>query len=193
MPRLRILKDGAALTEIELLPGANRIGRASENDIQIDEASISDQHCEIVIDEDRATLRDLGSTHGTFAGYQRITEAVLHPGQSVRVGSVQMIFLDVPTLKVVAPPAPPPQPAFDPETPTACCPYHPALIGALICKGCQKRFCPTCVNHRRVSNRDLNFCRLCGEECISTETFFARPPPPPNFFRELPDAFAYPF
>lgn len=190
MPRLRILNGGA---EIELLPGVNRIGRTAENDIQLDEPSVSNTHCQILIDERGATLRDLGSSSGTFAGYQRVTEALLRHGQGVRVGSVQMIFEDVSPIKIVSPPAPPPAPEIDPATSSTCCPYHPTLIGKFICKGCHQWFCHTCVNERRVANKDMIFCRRCGEECIATEVFFAEPPARPNFFREVPAAFAYPF
>lgn len=95
-------------------------------------------------------------------------------------------------LRIVPPAAPlaPPQPA--PETSPTFCPYHPTVIGKLVCKGCGKWFCSTCVNRRRVSNKDLTFCRTCGEECLPVEQFFAEPYEP-SFFRELPGAFAYPF
>src|SRR5262245_805948 len=180
MPKLRIV-NGGALREIELVRGISRIGRTPVNDIQLDHPSVSSVHGEFVIDDRSAVLRDLGSTNGTFVDEQRIEETELRSGQSIRFGSLEMVFEDmrpvVPTAVVSA----------------SCCPFHSTVFGSLVCKGCEKWFCAACVNLRRVGGKDLVFCRVCGEECVPVDDCFAIPAEPPSFYREVPRAFAYPF
>ena len=72
------------------------IGRSADNDICLAEAEVSRQHSglDLVMDGENpveVTLRDLGSTNGTFVNGRRLDPAaeptVLHNGDVVRVGS----------------------------------------------------------------------------------------------------------
>ena len=62
------------------------------NDFQITEASVSGTHCQILLDNGKAVIRDLGSTNGTFVNRAPVKEAVLQPGQTIHLGSVEMAF-----------------------------------------------------------------------------------------------------
>lgn len=68
------------------------IGRSSDNSIAIDSVGVSGHHCEIVIDGDRHTLRDCGSTNGTRVNNKDVKEAVLRPKDLVQVGAVEFLF-----------------------------------------------------------------------------------------------------
>jgi hypothetical protein len=78
--------------QIELKPGLNRIGRTDENDFSIPHQSVSTHHCEITVTDTTVTLKDLGSTNGTFVERVPVTEFKLHNGQHVQFGSVDMVF-----------------------------------------------------------------------------------------------------
>jgi CheY-like chemotaxis protein/pSer/pThr/pTyr-binding forkhead associated (FHA) protein len=68
------------------------IGRADGNTFQIAETSVSGRHCEVRLRGDELVVRDLQSTNGTFAAGQKISEGVLKPGQTLRVGEVELRF-----------------------------------------------------------------------------------------------------
>jgi serine/threonine protein kinase len=70
-----------------------RIGRSEGNDYQIADPSVSGRHCEVTLDRAGSLLvRDVGSTNGTFVEGQRITEALMKPGQALRLGNVELAF-----------------------------------------------------------------------------------------------------
>jgi pSer/pThr/pTyr-binding forkhead associated (FHA) protein len=90
MPRLVLLSEGFAGTAFELKAEKTTVGRVSDNNFEIPESSVSSHHAEIVLRGNEVLIRDLGSTNGTFIGGERITEAVLKPGQILRFGTIDL-------------------------------------------------------------------------------------------------------
>ena len=78
--------------QIELNPGLNRIGRDESNDFVINHPSVSTHHCEITVTDTTVTVKDLGSTNGTFVERVPVNVFQLHHGQHVQFGSVDMLF-----------------------------------------------------------------------------------------------------
>ncbi len=64
------------------------IGRRQDCDLCIPLMVVSRRHCELNIDQDRLTLRDLGSRNGTFLNGRPVDEAQLNPGDKIQVGPV---------------------------------------------------------------------------------------------------------
>jgi soluble lytic murein transglycosylase-like protein len=67
-----------------------RVGRAPENDIIIEggeAAVVSARHFEIHKEENSYRLLDLNSTNGTYVNGERVSEAVLEPPVSIRLGA----------------------------------------------------------------------------------------------------------
>lgn len=64
------------------------IGRSLDNDVIIQNASVSRRHAQIVFRHGRWLLRDLNSTHGTQVNGHRIEECVLRAGDTIRFGGV---------------------------------------------------------------------------------------------------------
>lgn len=86
-PRL-VTTDGRELVLTEL---SSKLGRGQDVDIHIDDSSVSRVHAEIVL-SNPPLIRDLNSTNGTFVDGKQITEAVLHDGAAVVLGTVNFIF-----------------------------------------------------------------------------------------------------
>jgi pSer/pThr/pTyr-binding forkhead associated (FHA) protein len=72
--------------------GTTRIGRALDNDIIINDASVSRHHASIEYRNGGFVLRDLGSQNGTWLSDQRVSEVPLGGGEAVRLGDAGFIF-----------------------------------------------------------------------------------------------------
>ena len=68
--------------------GTTKIGRSENNEIQIQEKSISRKHAEIYFDGGTFCIRDLGSKYGTMVDQQRISSEVcnLQNGAQIELG-----------------------------------------------------------------------------------------------------------
>lgn len=92
MPKLQVyLPDGTQAVH-DLTDEKITIGRLPENDLQIEEGSVSSRHAELVLEHDRYHLHDLGSTNGTFVNEEPVTDVILSPGDQMRFGSVEAVF-----------------------------------------------------------------------------------------------------
>jgi pSer/pThr/pTyr-binding forkhead associated (FHA) protein len=64
------------------------LGRINSCDLRIPLSSVSRQHCQIEARDDRITVRDLGSSNGTFLNNDRIQESALTAGDELVIGPV---------------------------------------------------------------------------------------------------------
>ena len=72
---------------------AFRIGRHSDNQLQVLEIDVSRHHCELRRVGDQFTLRDLDSRHGTFVNNTPIRERILGHSDLVTVGRSSLLFM----------------------------------------------------------------------------------------------------
>jgi hypothetical protein len=63
------------------------IGRHELNELQLESRTVSNFHAEILYENGRLTLRDLGSTNGTFVNDEGIREQRVASGDRIRIGS----------------------------------------------------------------------------------------------------------
>lgn len=67
-----------------------RVGRGLDNEVVLDDASVSRHHAEITREEGGAEVRDLGSTNGTWVNAGRVDVAPLEPGDQIAFGAVHL-------------------------------------------------------------------------------------------------------
>ena len=67
------------------------IGRGAQCEIQVDQESVSRNHCRIRFNGTEFLVRDLGSTNGTYVNDDRIDSAKLKPGDEVLIGRFHLI------------------------------------------------------------------------------------------------------
>ncbi len=87
-------------TKLAFTQGARRsVGRTKENDLQIDDASVSKIHAALILNADgNLTVADTGSTNGTFVGGERIAYGkafALAGGETIKFGTVEVAFARV--------------------------------------------------------------------------------------------------
>lgn len=76
-----------------LLQGRQTIGRRGDNDIVINDPSVSATHAWIINQHGHYVLMNTLSTNGTFVNDKRIHETVLVHGDRVRFGQAEFTFL----------------------------------------------------------------------------------------------------
>ena len=72
--------------------GRTIVGRGSDSDITIDDASASRKHIEIVWDGERAQVTDLKSTNGTQLNGKKLGKALLDPDSIIDIGSTRLVY-----------------------------------------------------------------------------------------------------
>jgi|SRR3954466_11267582 len=90
MARLVLLSEGLTGRTYDLKVEKTTVGRVSDNTFEIPEASVSSHHAEIILQGNDVLVKDLNSTNGTFINGNQVTEAVLKPGQILRLGTIEM-------------------------------------------------------------------------------------------------------
>ena len=168
--------QGGITEPIELRLGLNRIGRGSHNDFSLDHASVSSLHCEVTLNGDGMTVRDLDSTNGTFIDAQRIQTGELHTGQRLRLGSVELLA-EVAEVQVVIPEYQ--KPVLPPKlkTPTgkSVCINHDARAAMWKCTRCGHLLCTPCIHRlRRRGGKTLYLCPDCSGMCEVLPEFAAQ-------------------
>ena len=103
MAKLVILNQGMTGRTFEVNVSRTTVGRVEENTLQIFDPSVSSRHAEILLQGSELLVRDLDSTNGTFINGERITEAVLRPGQILRFGQVELKIDDGQPLSATPP------------------------------------------------------------------------------------------
>jgi pSer/pThr/pTyr-binding forkhead associated (FHA) protein len=68
------------------------IGRASDNDVIVDDGLVSRHHCQLKLQHGAYSFADLGSRNGSFVNGQPVSEIALGPGDRIRIGSTEIEF-----------------------------------------------------------------------------------------------------
>ncbi len=133
MAKLVILNQGMTGRTFELNVERTTVGRIEENTFQIADASVSSRHAEILLRGPEILIRDLNSTNGTFINGEKVSEAILKPGQTLRFGQVELKIDDGQPQAAPAP-APASAPAA-PRPPQAAAPQKQVDATMIIPRG----------------------------------------------------------
>ncbi len=89
---LAMFRAGGERRSFSVVRDMTVIGRREDCDLRIPLGEVSRKHCRIIRDGDTVRLEDLGSSNGTYHNNNRVQEAVLGPGDSIRVGPVTFVI-----------------------------------------------------------------------------------------------------
>ena len=94
MPALVVRAGGGRAGETFETGGLRTlIGRSPECHVFLDDVTVSRRHAEIIHEDDRYVIRDLGSLNGTFVNRRRIESAELSADDEVQIGKNRLTFL----------------------------------------------------------------------------------------------------
>ena len=94
MGRLILSLDGQILAEYNMSKERYTVGRLPDNDIRIDNPTVSGHHSLIINILNDSFLEDLNSTNGTYVNGRLIKKHALQNGDVVTVGRNQLRFVD---------------------------------------------------------------------------------------------------
>jgi len=91
--------DGVVANKFEIEESALKFGRTADNQIQIDNLEVSNDHAQVVReinDEGKIAyfLEDLGSTNGSFINEEKIDKQQLYHKDCIRIGLNVFTFID---------------------------------------------------------------------------------------------------
>ncbi len=115
MPALRVYNRNEIPNDVEL-GERTTLGRSlADSDIQVKDAESSRVHAEVVLRDGTYYARDLDSSNGTRVNGETITEAALHHGDRIEIGTTAIEFIDEETAvlgptPVALEPTPEPEP-----------------------------------------------------------------------------------
>lgn len=92
-PVLEGVSAGVAGRRFVLRAGRQTIGRREDNDLAVDDPSVSASHAWIVNQRGHCVIMNTLSTNGTFVNDQRVHETTLRHGDHVRLGQAEFVFL----------------------------------------------------------------------------------------------------
>ncbi len=90
--KLVVVKGKTSVKEIPLNNARMSIGRKSDCTVRIPSPMVSRQHCELVQEEGRILVKDLGSSNGTFVNGARVKQRELKAGDTLGVGPITFVL-----------------------------------------------------------------------------------------------------
>jgi pSer/pThr/pTyr-binding forkhead associated (FHA) protein len=164
MARLEFKLSGFERRVVELKLGITRLGRAPDSDVRVDDLTVSATHCEVLLGCGRVSVRDCGSTNGTFVDGIPVQDAVLLPGETLRLGDVELVVADT-EIPISIPKFEPPTaaPPVLLSNGSATCRRHRLNVAVYRCQHCHELLCDECIHRlRRRGGKLLCLCPLCS-------------------------------
>lgn len=84
-------KSDGQRKDFPLKTGRTLFGRSETCDYRLPVQQVSREHCELIYEDDKAILRDLNSSNGTYVNGKRIAETELAAGDQIIVGPAAFI------------------------------------------------------------------------------------------------------
>lgn len=91
MSRLVLKFESSALKEVPMGTRPVTIGRAPDNDIQIDNLSVSNYHARVYVEAGSLAVEDLNSLNGLYLNDMRVERAMLKDGDAILIGKHEIL------------------------------------------------------------------------------------------------------
>jgi hypothetical protein len=89
---LVVQTDGGAPARFELGAALIAVGRASDNDVILDDPQVSRHHCQLKLQHGAYGFVDLQSRNGSMVNGQTVQEIALADGDRIRIGNTSIEF-----------------------------------------------------------------------------------------------------
>jgi pSer/pThr/pTyr-binding forkhead associated (FHA) protein len=92
MPSLTHKRPDGSDRTLEISDKPLIVGRVPESDIMVKDSFVSRVHCGFGFADSQFTLKDLGSTNGTYRNGARVFQCALASGDKIQVGNTTLVF-----------------------------------------------------------------------------------------------------
>jgi len=113
MPKFLLQFEGAVIKEIPITKGDMTVGRKPDNDIVIDNPTVSGHHCKITQVGDTFFVEDLNSSNGVFLNAKKIMKSGLKHNDVIGIAKHALKFVDEREKEATIPPTVVSAPAAD--------------------------------------------------------------------------------
>ena len=76
-----------------LEPGTTTLGRGADQDIFLDDVTVSRAHADVTIGDGPPRIKDAGSTNGIYINGERLDDAGLSAGDEIIIGKYHLILV----------------------------------------------------------------------------------------------------
>jgi pSer/pThr/pTyr-binding forkhead associated (FHA) protein len=90
-----IVQKGTSVGREFRLHEITTIGRRGDNDIVLDDATVSRSHAKIRLQDDTFVIADMGAANPTKVNGQEIGRQPLRDGDEVEIGKTQLVFKQI--------------------------------------------------------------------------------------------------
>ena len=90
MAKISVIENNMPVNSISLTAGTVSIGRAINNDVRIQDSTVSSYHAKIVTFYNASYIEDLGSTNGTFVNGKQVKKQTLKSGDVITLGALSL-------------------------------------------------------------------------------------------------------
>lgn len=94
MYKLTIRDNNNKLDEMYVSHDVFKIGRNADNDIRLDDATVSSHHAEIIQSDSEIVIRDCGSTNGTYVNGSVVGKHKLNDDDVIVIGKLTISFFN---------------------------------------------------------------------------------------------------
>jgi hypothetical protein len=89
---LLVATEGQVAVQFDLGGPLITVGRASDNDVIVDDPMVSRHHCQLKLQHGAYGFVDLGSRNGSLVNGQQVQEVALGPGDVIQIGNTTIEF-----------------------------------------------------------------------------------------------------
>ena len=89
---LMVSTRGSRPVQFDLGGALIGIGRASDNDVIVDDPMVSRHHCQLKLQHGAYSFTDLGSRNGSTVNGQQVSQIALGPNDVIRIGDTEIEF-----------------------------------------------------------------------------------------------------
>lgn len=89
---LSISQNDKPYKEIKFSLGTVTLGRRVDNQVRLEETTVSGYHAKLTTLNGPTFIQDLGSTNGTFVNRQRIGKRALKDGDEIAIGPYRLVY-----------------------------------------------------------------------------------------------------
>lgn len=93
--KLTIRFSDRKIDELLIKRGALSIGRKADNDIRLEDITVSSHHAELVKKDHQCLIHDLGSTNGTYVNGAPVRERTLFDGDVIVIGKYSLSYEEI--------------------------------------------------------------------------------------------------